>query len=224
MQNIFSIIVAGGSGSRMRSEIPKQFLMLGGKPILVHTIEQFLKIDKNQIILALPKDTIDYWDKIKGRYFNENVRIKVVEGGGTRFQSVKNALFSIEEQEGLVAVHDGVRPFISVDIIQQSFILAKERKAAVVYVDSKDSIRILENQTNRALERKNVKLVQTPQTFDLEMLKKAYQVADNPYFTDDASVVEFAGNAIFLLEGDYKNIKITTPEDLVIGEFFLKKR
>ena len=223
MQKLFSIIVAGGSGSRMKSEIPKQFLMLGNKPILIHTIEKFLQIPDNQIVLALPKDAIAYWENIRTNYFSNDVQISVVEGGKTRFQSVKNALFSISEDEGLVAVHDGVRPFVSKEIIENAFALASEKKTAVVCVDSKDSVRLVEGNSNRALERKNVKLVQTPQTFDLKLLKDAYQVDDSEYFTDDASVVEMYGEKIFLLEGNYKNIKITTPEDITIGELFLKE-
>lgn len=145
-----------------------------------------------------------------------------MEGGTTRFQSVKNALFSIEENVGLVAVHDGVRPFVTTEIIEKSFELASINSSAVVCVDSKDSVRLLDETGNRAIDRKNVKLIQTPQTFDLEILKKAYEVEDNEVFTDDASVVEHFGKAIYLMEGDYKNIKITSPEDMEIAEIFLK--
>lgn len=218
----YAIIVAGGSGSRMKSAVPKQFLPLGNKPILVHTIEKFLKINDLSIILALPVDAIAYWQKIYGTYFSDLSRIKVVEGGKTRFQSVKNALFSIETNVGLVAVHDGVRPFVTTEIIEKSFEMAGINSSAVVCVDSKDSVRLLNDTGNRAVDRKNVKLIQTPQTFDLEMLKKAYEVEDNKVFTDDASVVEQFGKTIYLMDGDYKNIKITSPEDMEIAEIFLK--
>ncbi len=222
MTNKYAIIVAGGSGSRMQSAIPKQFLLLGDKPILVHTIEKFLQIPHIQIVLALPADALEYWQKVSSTFFEDLSQIRTVEGGKTRFQSVKNALFSIEQNTGLVAVHDGVRPFVSLTIIEKSFETAALKKSAVVCVNSKDSVRLLEGDDNNSVDRKNVKLIQTPQTFDLELLKKAYQVDDNELFTDDASVVEHFGQKIFLIEGDYKNIKITSPEDMEIGEIFLK--
>lgn len=222
MTQKYAIIVAGGSGSRMKSSIPKQFLPLGNKPILVHTVEKFLNINNLSIILALPADAITFWQKNCTLHFSDLSRIKVVEGGKTRFQSVKNALFSIEENVGLVAVHDGVRPFVTTEIIEKSFEMASQNSSAVVCVDSKDSVRLLDQSGNRAIDRKNIKLIQTPQTFDLEILKKAYEVEDNNVFTDDASVVEHFGKTIHLMEGDYKNIKITSPEDLEIAEIFLK--
>jgi len=222
MTKKYAIIVAGGSGSRMRASVPKQFLPLGNKPILVHTIEKFLQINNLSIVLALPADAIAYWQKNCTSYFSDLSRLKVVEGGKTRFQSVKNALFSIEANVGLVAVHDGVRPFVTTEIIEKSFELASLNSSAVVCVDSKDSVRLLDESGNRAIDRKNVKLIQTPQTFDLEILKKAYEVEDNDIFTDDASVVEHFGKPIHLMEGDYKNIKITSPEDMEIAEIFLK--
>lgn len=222
MTNKYAIIVAGGSGSRMQSAIPKQFLPLGNKPILVHTIEKFLQISEITIVLALPGDALDYWQKISPSFFTDLSRIRTVEGGKTRFQSVKNALFSIEDMTGLVAVHDGVRPFVNREIIQKSFDYAAKFSTAVVCVDSKDSVRLIDGESNKSVERKNVKLIQTPQTFDLELLRKSYQVDDNEFFTDDASVVESFGKEIYLMEGDYKNIKITSPEDMEIAEIFLK--
>jgi 2-C-methyl-D-erythritol 4-phosphate cytidylyltransferase len=222
MTKKYAIIVAGGSGSRMKASVPKQFLPLGNKPILVHTIEKFLQIRDLSIILALPADAIAYWQKNCILYFSDLSRLSVVEGGKTRFQSVKNALFSIEENVGLVAVHDGVRPFVTTEIIEKSFESASQNSSAVVCVDSKDSVRLLDESGNKAIDRKNVKLIQTPQTFDLEMLKLAYEVEDNYIFTDDASVVEHFGKTINLMEGDYKNIKITSPEDMEIAEIFLK--
>jgi 2-C-methyl-D-erythritol 4-phosphate cytidylyltransferase len=222
MTQKYAIIVAGGSGSRMKSAIPKQFLPLGSKPILVHTISKFLQIVDLQIILALPSDAIEYWNTISAQYFADTSRINAVEGGITRFQSVKNALSSIVGESGLVAVHDGVRPFVSLEIIESSFVLAQKKQTAVVCVDSKDSVRLIEGEGNKSVERKNVKLIQTPQTFELNLLRKAYEVDDSEIFTDDASVVEKYGHSIFLLDGDYRNIKITSPEDLEIGELFLK--
>lgn len=223
MSEKYAIIVAGGSGSRMKSEMPKQFLLLGGIPILVRTLQTFLSIENLQVILVLPQDSIAYWQNIKGDYFTENHKIITVMGGNTRFQSVRNGLNSISDQEGLVAVHDGVRPFISKEIIENSFLVAGQKGSAVVAVDSKDSVRLLENEKNRAVDRNTVKLIQTPQTFDLSLLKKAFLTDEKTFFTDDASVVEYFGHEIFLVEGDYRNIKITTPEDILIGETFLRK-
>jgi len=222
MPKKYAIIVAGGSGSRMKSEIPKQFLMLGGIPILVRTLNTFLTIENLEIILVLPSDSIGYWEKIKPVYFSENEKITTVVGGTTRFQSVNNGLKAIKANTGLVAVHDGVRPFITKAIIEDSFHLALEKGSAVVAVDSKDSVRFLDGVNNKAIERNKVKIVQTPQTFDLELLKKAFLTEEKPYFTDDASVVEDFGHEIYLVDGDYKNIKITTPEDILVGEALLK--
>ena len=222
MKKKYAIIVAGGSGSRMMSAIPKQFLNLGDKPILVHTLHRFLAIEGIEIVLALPQSALEYWNKIKKKYFENTENIKAVEGGTTRFQSVKNALFSIPEKEGLVAVHDGVRPFISTKLISETFRLAETYKAVLIAVDAKDSVRLTKGDKNFSIDRNTVKLIQTPQTFDMEILKNAYQLDDSETFTDDASVVEQYGFSIFIAEGSYKNIKITTPEDLEVGEVFLK--
>jgi 2-C-methyl-D-erythritol 4-phosphate cytidylyltransferase len=224
MKKKYTIIVAGGSGNRMKADIPKQFLMLGNQPILVHTITTFMKIPDNHIVVALPKDAMGYWEEIRNTYFASNLPLTVVEGGKTRFQSVKNALDSIEDSQGLVAVHDAVRPFVTEEIINATFDLAEKKQAVVVCVSAKDSVRILGEDGNRALEREKIKLVQTPQTFDLQLLKTCYNLPEESFFTDDASVVERAGYPVFLVEGDYHNIKITTPEDLAVGELFLCKR
>jgi 2-C-methyl-D-erythritol 4-phosphate cytidylyltransferase len=222
MKKKYAIIVAGGSGSRMMSAIPKQFLRLVDKPVLVHTLQRFLAIEGIEIVLALPQSALEYWHKIKTEYFENTENIKAIEGGATRFQSVKNALLSISENEGLVAVHDGVRPFVSTKLISETFRLAEIHKAVIVAVDAKDSVRLTKDAGNFSIDRNTVKLIQTPQTFDLAMLKAAYQTDERATFTDDASVVEQHGFSIFLTEGSYKNIKITTPEDLEVGEVFLK--
>jgi 2-C-methyl-D-erythritol 4-phosphate cytidylyltransferase len=221
MPKKYAIIVAGGSGSRMQSEIPKQYLMLGQKPVLVHTIEKFLAIDGINIILVLPSDSINIWNSIKEQYFGGYENIETAIGGKTRFQSVKSGLSKIKGNQGLVAVHDAVRPFVTTAIINQSFETAKNLGSAVVSVHSKDSVRLMKGDSNQSVDRNDVRLIQTPQTFDLTLLLDAYNVAEQDIFTDDASVFEIAGNKIFLINGDYKNIKITTPEDLKIGELLL---
>lgn len=223
----YAVLVAGGSGNRMGSEVPKQFLLLAGKPILLHTIEQFQKIDGINIILVLPEKDIEYWHKITEKYtFNTSVvsSIKTVAGGKSRFQSVKNGLMYVGIN-GLVAVHDGVRPLVSAEIIERSFCVANERGNAVTSVLLKDSIReVGENQQNKAVERTRYRLMQTPQTFQSDMIKKAFEVEEQAFFTDCASVLEFAGYAINLIDGAYENIKITTPEDLLVAEALLKNR
>lgn len=219
----YAVIVAGGSGSRMGSEIPKQFLALAGKPILFHTIEQFLQINGIQIILVLPEKDIAYWHQTTAQtLFDKNPSIRIEVGGKTRFQSVRNGLKHVKDN-ALVAVHDGVRPLIDVSIIEQSFRTANESGSAVTSVLLKDSVReVIAENHNKAVDRTKFRLIQTPQTFRTEIMKIAFEVEEQAFFTDCASVVEFAGFEINLIEGSYKNIKITTPEDLLIAEALLK--
>lgn len=223
----YAVLVAGGSGSRMGGEVPKQFLSLAGKPILLHTIEQFLKINDINIILVLPEKDIEYWHEVivtKSLSATMFHSIKIVVGGKSRFQSVKNGLAHVDTNS-LVAVHDGVRPLISVEVIEQSYKIADELGNAVTSVQLKDSIReVGENQENKAVERSKFRLMQTPQTFRSEIIKKAFQVEEQSFFTDCASVLEFAGYSINLIDGSYENIKITTPEDLIVAEALLKSR
>lgn len=224
---IYAIIVAGGSGSRMKSEIPKQFLPLKGKPILIHTVEKFLQVPDIQIIVVLPKNDIEYWNEITTT--NETIQtyknaIKITVGGASRFQSVKNGLINIKT-DGLVAVHDGVRPLINLEIIQNSFKVAAEKGSAVTSVWVKDSVRQFDNDgESAALDRTKLKLVQTPQTFQVGLMKKAFETEEQAFFTDCASVLEFAGEKITLIDGAYENIKITTPEDMLVAEAFLSQQ
>lgn len=202
----------------MGGEVPKQFLPLKGKPVLVHTLEKFLDISGCEIILALSEEGFTYWEPIAREYLPE-APLRLVKGGETRFHSVKNAIAAIEgEGDALVAIHDGVRPFISLNILLNSFAAAGTFGAVVTCVDSKDSVRLIEADGNRALNRQNVKLIQTPQTFRLSVLRESFEVPYEDHFTDDASVVEHSGHTIHLIEGSYSNIKITTPEDLLVGE------
>lgn len=221
--NRYAIIVAGGSGSRMQSELPKQFITLGNKPILFHTIEAFSKCSPINIIVVLPEKDLDLWNQLCEEH-NFSIPVKTVIGGETRFHSVLNGLNSISDTNGLVAIHDGVRPFIPQNIIENSFTIAKEKLSAVVCVELKDSIREDKNQQNKALNRSDYKLIQTPQTFSLKEIKQAFETPYQDFFTDDASVFEHAGFSIELVNGDYKNIKLTTPEDLIIGKAFLKNK
>ena len=215
-QQLFAIIVAGGSGSRMKSDLPKQFLLLEGKPILQRTIEQFLAVSTPpvQIILVLPDRDLPTWQKLcEQHYFHPP--LQTVAGGATRFQSVRNGLNAIGATTGLVAVHDGVRPFVSPTIIQNSFETAARTGSAVTAVPVNDSIRFIDSDGfSQAVDRSQYRFVQTPQTFDLPSFRQAFQTEEQPFFTDCASVMEYAGFPITLIEGSYQNIKITTPEDL----------
>ena len=219
----YVIIVAGGSGSRMRSDVPKQFMLLAGMPVLMHTIKAFYKFSLEiQIILVLPEAEIPTWKALCKKYSFIVPHI-IQKGGNSRFQSVKNGLEKIEH-DGLVAVHDGVRPLVSQAVIKNSFETAEKEESAVTAVLLKESIRFIEGKDSKAVDRRNFQLIQTPQTFKVELLKKAYDVEESEVFTDDASVVEAVGRYITLIEGNYENIKITTPEDLVIAECLLKMK
>ncbi|MEI7977646.1 MAG: 2-C-methyl-D-erythritol 4-phosphate cytidylyltransferase [Bacteroidota bacterium] len=221
MQKI-ALIVAGGSGTRMETNVPKQFLLLAGKPILMHTLEAFYFAGVNQIILVLPQSQIEFWNQLCQTH-GFTIQHQLVAGGASRFESVNNGLQQCNDND-LVAIHDGVRPFISKEIILNSFETALEKGNAVATVRLKDSIRKVELLGNKNVNRDNYYLIQTPQTFKVELIKEAYAAQDHINFTDDASVLEANGHAINLIAGDYKNIKITTPEDMLIAEAFLKTK
>jgi 2-C-methyl-D-erythritol 4-phosphate cytidylyltransferase len=218
--NKTALIVAGGSGTRMESNLPKQFLLLAGKPILMHTIEAFYHSGVNHIILVLPQSQIDFWNQLCQTH-QFTIKHQIVAGGASRFESVQNGLQHCNNND-LVAIHDGVRPFVSKEIILNSFETAAQKGNAVAAVRLKDSIRKVELLSNKNVNRDNYYLIQTPQTFKAQLIKEAYAAQDHINFTDDASVWELNGYAINLIPGDYKNIKITTPEDLLVGEAFLK--
>jgi 2-C-methyl-D-erythritol 4-phosphate cytidylyltransferase len=219
----YAIIVAGGKGTRIKSKIPKQFIELNGRPVLLHTLEAFYRYSEFvTVILVLPEDDFETWNSIKVKY-NFNRPIILQKGGETRFQSVKNGLDKIEG-EGLVAIHDGVRPLVSSDIIGASFRLASVHQTAVAAVRLKESIRMTDQDNTKAVDRSRFRLIQTPQTFDLQLIKKAYQMKEDISLTDDASVAERSGHIISLFEGSYENIKITTSEDLIVAEALMKAR
>ena len=219
----YAIIVAGGSGSRMQATIPKQFLLLNGLPVLMHTIQAFYDSKSQpQIILVLPADAISYWNELCKQY-NFGSPHKIIDGGETRFHSVKNGLDMITDIDAVIAVHDAVRPLTSTQIIDNAYNQAAQHGNAVVAVKSRDSVRRVKNDVSVSLLRDEVYLVQTPQTFQSAQLKKAYAQPYDAKFTDDASVVEETGVAIRLIAGDYRNIKITFPEDIAIAELLLKQ-
>ncbi|MFZ9045127.1 MAG: 2-C-methyl-D-erythritol 4-phosphate cytidylyltransferase [Cyclobacteriaceae bacterium] len=217
----YAVIVAGGKGVRMGSQTPKQFLAINGVPIVVHTIKAFLKADPNtMVILVLPKDQKGRWADISNNAGLED--IQVVTGGEKRFNSVKNGLEVIADNEGVVAVHDAVRPCIDPKIINRSFEIAEAQGSAVVCVPPKDSLRRSTKKGSEAVDRSSYFIVQTPQTFRISIIKEAYKRANHSGYTDDASVVEQSGTAVSMVEGDYRNIKVTTAEDLLIAELYLK--
>ena len=199
----------------MKSDVPKQFLLLNGKPILQHTLERFLSVSPTpQVILVLPGHDRLTWETLCQQH-NFHPVIQIVDGGVTRFQSVRNGLTAIHSTSGLVAVHDGVRPFVSPEIIQNSYETAARTGSAVACVPVKDSVRhVGPDGRSTALDRSALRLIQTPQTFGLGRFRQAFQTDEQPFFTDCASVMEHAGFPITLIDGSYENIKITTPEDL----------
>jgi 2-C-methyl-D-erythritol 4-phosphate cytidylyltransferase len=217
--NQYALIVAGGSGLRMGTEIPKQFLLLNGEPVLMHTLRKF-KTCKH-IVLVLPAAQIGYWNELCAKY-NFTLPHAIVQGGNERFYSVLNGLNALPDEDGLVAIHDGVRPCVSIDAINEAFASAEKLGNAIVAVLSKDSLRMVDDGKSVAVDRSKYYLIQTPQVFNLSLLKKAYSsAAYQTIFTDDASVFEHAGHQINLVKGEYTNIKITTPEDLPLAELFL---
>ena len=219
----YALIVAGGKGTRIKSALPKQFLELNSKPILIHTLEAFYRYsEKIIIVLVLPEDDFPIWHElVKKHSFNRSIILQ--KGGETRFQSVKNGLDKIEAP-GLVAIHDGVRPLVSEDIIGASFRLAAVHQSAVAAVRLKESLRMTDQDNTKAVDRSRFRLIQTPQTFDIELIKQAYQLKEDASMTDDASVAEKCGHVISLFEGSYENIKITTQEDLIVAEALLNSK
>lgn len=219
----YALIVAGGSGSRMQSDTPKQFITIGNKPILLHTLEAFYRYSPEiQIILVLPAEQTAYWKELRKTY-NCQVPHAIVEGGNSRFQSVKNGLILVPP-EAVVAIHDGVRPFVSQETIGKGFTTAVESGSAITSVLLKESIRRLTANGSQAENRSEYRLIQTPQTFQAQLIKEAYRQPEREHFTDCASVAETAGNKVSLIAGSYENIKITTPEDILLAETLLKRK
>ena len=220
MMRIQLIIVAGGTGARMGGTIPKQLLELNGRPILMRTIEQFLLFDKNmKIMVVIPKNLFETWKELCIKH-HFTIPHTLIYGGFSRFHSVKNALAECEN-EGIIIVHDSVRPFVSQELIKRCIESAEQGNAVVPVTEPIESLRQLKEGKNFSVVRTDYRNVQTPQVFDAKLLQKAYKTPYLPSFTDDASVVEHSGRTITLVEGSRMNIKITTPEDLQIAEALL---
>lgn len=217
-----AIIVAGGSGKRMGTEVPKQFLEVAGLPILMYAIQAFKNEDEQvRVVVVLPEHQHDYWNDLVQK-FSFSVEHTLANGGSERFNSVQNAL-ALVEGDGLVAIHDGVRPLVSLETIRRCFNEAEKHGAVIPVMPATESIRKKEDEINCAVNRANYFMVQTPQVFDIALLKKAYSQAKSNSFTDDASVVEGLGEKITMVEGNPENIKVTRPMDLLIADALLKQ-
>lgn len=216
----YVLIVAGGKGLRMGGELPKQFLPLEGKPVLMRTIEAFYAYDADiQIIVVLPRCQQSFWAELcrKHHFF---LPYRVADGGETRFHSVYSGLQLIHTS-GLVGVHDGVRPFVSRDVIARCYEEAVEKQAVIPVVEVVETLRYVEGERSKTVPRNCYRLVQTPQVFDVDLLKEAYRQPYTPEFTDDASVVEALGRPVYLVKGNRENIKLTTPFDLKVASALL---
>ena len=221
--NKYAVIVAGGNGSRMNSTVPKQFLLLNNKPVLYYTLDTFLKAYQDlKVILVLPEEYVATGQEIIDAWFDYK-RIRITVGGRTRFHSVQNGLQLIEE-ESIVFVHDAVRCLLTTALIHRSYEAALEFGATVPVIDCKDSVRMISSASNEALERRNIKLVQTPQVFLSTILLPAFNIDYKDKFTDEASVVETFGMKVHLVEGEENNIKITSPIDMLLAEYLLSQR
>ncbi len=215
-----AIIVAGGSGSRMKLGYPKQFMPLNGKCLLQYTIDAFLSVPNIRLVLVLPQDQIDTWKNLATDYS----KYTITNGGSTRYDSVRNGLQQARG-ESLIAIHDGARPFITPQTIELCFAEAQTHGSAIPAIGSTDSIRLLyPDGSNHAIERNSVMRIQTPQVFKADLLKNAYNKPYSPLFTDDASVLEAAGHNIHLVQGDEDNIKVTSPADKDTALLILKRR
>lgn len=216
----YAIIVAGGKGLRMGGEVPKQFLPVAGLPVLMRTIKRFHAYDSTlKIILVLPKEQQAYWLRLCEEYqFTDDYQL--ADGGATRFQSSKNGLQLIPDNaDGYVAIHDGVRPFVSIDTILRCFEATLTSQAVIPVLNVNDTLRhISQDGSGENVQRSEYRLVQTPQVFDISLVKRAYQQEENDGFTDDASVVESLGQKVEMVEGNRENIKLTTPFDLKVAE------
>lgn len=217
MTELYAIIVAGGSGNRMNSNLPKQFMLLNNKPVLMHTIEKFHQFDASmQLIVVLPEKQFETWENLCNKY-EFTIQHQLVAGGKERFESVKNGLDLIPEN-GIVFIHDGVRPLVSIETIQCCLNMTTEMGNAIPVLPVVESLRQIKFGHSRMADRKHFATIQTPQVFKTAEIKAAYALGFDPAFTDDSSVLERTGATIHLVEGNRENIKITHPIDLKIAE------
>jgi 2-C-methyl-D-erythritol 4-phosphate cytidylyltransferase len=219
-----ALIVAGGNGTRMNNEIPKQFLFIKNKPVLYYSIKAFFDAYEDiEIILVLPEEHIGKGQEVIDGYFDSD-KFKIAPAGRTRFHSVQNGLSLIDEKEAIIFVHDGVRCLLTSALINRCYEAALENGTAIPGVASKDSVRLVTDDGNKALNRDQVRIIQTPQTFHSKILLPAYAIDYKDHFTDEATVVEAFGLKVNLIDGEKENIKITIPSDLFVAEFVLEER
>jgi 2-C-methyl-D-erythritol 4-phosphate cytidylyltransferase len=217
---LFALIVAGGVGKRMGTDVPKQFLILEGMPVLMHTISRFRAFDKSiEIVIVLPENQFSYWKELCKQH-SFSIHHKLVAGGSSRFMSVKNGLKHVGDNS-LVAIHDGVRPLVSLQTIVRCFKSAEKHGNAVPVIIPADSLRTVNAKGSVPSDRNLVRIIQTPQVFKSELIKKAYRQKYNSEFTDDATVLEKTGIKIHMVDGNRENIKITNPEDLLVASALL---
>jgi len=226
------IILGGGKGVRMGGDLPKQFIPLQGKPVLMHTIDVFYRWDPTiDLVLVISEEYASYWEMLC-KELNFTVPHRTVYGGETRFHSVRNGLQSLRHCEersnpdtiqDLIAVHDGVRPFVAPEVITTCFEMAESYGAAIPVIPMIDTVRVTNGDANRAFDRTRLRVVQTPQAFHADILLKAYEQPYDKLFTDDASLVEASGHPIYLIEGNHENIKITTPVDIQYAKFLIER-
>ncbi len=220
----FAVLVAGGSGSRMAADRPKQFLLLAGEPVLLHTLRRFAEpaLAVAEIVVVLPANQLETWAALCAQH-QVSIPHTLVAGGSSRWASVKAGLAALKNHpEGLVAVHDGVRPLVSRLVVERTYVAATTHAAAAAAVMPKDSVRLVSQHGSAAQNRSRLRLMQTPQTFEIDLLRRAYAMPELASFTDDATVVDDLCR-VQLVDGDYRNIKITTPEDLVVAEALLAR-
>jgi 2-C-methyl-D-erythritol 4-phosphate cytidylyltransferase len=222
-ENRYVIVVAGGTGTRMQSAVPKQFMLIGGKPIMVHTLSQFVAWDPQiKIIVVMHSDFIGQWKELAHVHCPHIIH-QVVSGGKERFDSVKAGLACIEDLEAVVGIHDAVRPLVAKATLERCYIGAQQKGSAIPCVPVTDSIRMVDGEASKHMDRSSLRAIQTPQCFQLNLLLQAYNLPYQTSFTDDASVVEASGSAVHLVEGNRENIKITNPEDLLVAESLLSR-
>jgi 2-C-methyl-D-erythritol 4-phosphate cytidylyltransferase len=220
----YAVLVAGGNGTRMNSVIPKQFLLLQDKPVLFYTIASFLEAFADiKIILVLPKDYLETGQEIVQKYFPNHSNIFIASGGETRFHSVQNGLKLVADTS-MVFIHDAVRCLVTPNLIKSSYEEALKHGNAIPYVISRDSVRIIDNNKSEIIERNKIALIQTPQVFFSNIILTAFNIEYNPFFTDEASVVEASGVEVKLIPGEHTNIKITNPVDLIVADKLLSER
>ncbi|MBN1927673.1 MAG: 2-C-methyl-D-erythritol 4-phosphate cytidylyltransferase [Prolixibacteraceae bacterium] len=218
-----ALIVAGGSGSRMKASVPKQFLPLNGIPVLMHTVRRFFDFDLSfEIIIVLPENQFDHWKELCAKY-RFSIKHRLAPGGENRFQSVQNGLNKIDGEEGIVFIHDGVRPLVSNETLQRCLKTTIEKGNALPVMPLVESVREMTNDGNKPADRSKLFSVQTPQVFRVKEIKAAYEPGYDPVFTDDTMVLERLGKKIYMVEGNRENIKITHQEDLTVAEALLKE-